>query len=172
MSKKHAKIGDMVIGKPGKNGEPGDTLVALGLGSCIAVVIYDEKSKVAVLSHIALPKTMNIGSENQENYQKLGRFADSFIKEAINKISDISGKTGKLRAKVAGGSKMFSDLLTKDTINLGERNSEAVITELERNNIFIVSKDILGTSSRSVFYDVDTKIMTVKKTKTGLILKL
>src|SRR5690606_6591429 len=43
------RVGEARVAKPGA------TLAALGLGSCVAVVLYDPECRVAGLAHVLLP---------------------------------------------------------------------------------------------------------------------
>ena len=46
---------DIGIGHFKVSAKPGDEIKTYALGSCIAVVLYDKKAKIAGMIHIALP---------------------------------------------------------------------------------------------------------------------
>lgn len=165
MVKIHAKVGEQV-----SSSNPEDKLIALGLGSCVAVIIYDKISKIAVLSHIALPEKVNPPKQMDDisNYNMVGRYATTFLEASLKKIVSLGGKYQHVEAKIAGGGHMFSELKgNKNIINLGERNVKAVKTELEKHNIEITGEDVLGTSSRSISFNIATGLLTVRNTKSG-----
>jgi chemotaxis receptor (MCP) glutamine deamidase CheD len=55
-NKQNKKMNEINVGMGElKFGYIDDTLVSLGLGSCVGVVIYDKEKKIAALSHIMLP---------------------------------------------------------------------------------------------------------------------
>ena len=49
-------------------------LTTLGLGSCVAIALYDRKQKIGGLAHIMLPSSKNI--KRNENKAK---FADTAV---------------------------------------------------------------------------------------------
>jgi len=51
-----------------------DSLITLGLGSCIGVVVFDKAKKIAGMAHIMLPSSQEI--KNNSNKMK---FADTCI---------------------------------------------------------------------------------------------
>jgi len=57
-------------------------LVTLGLGSCIGVVIYDPRNKVAGMAHIMLPDSRDAGA-----VPKPGKFADTAVPRLLQELS-------------------------------------------------------------------------------------
>ena len=80
-----------------------DSIITMGLGSCIGVVLWDPVSKVCGMVHVMLPDSKAI-SQNTSR----AKFADTGIEELLEKVL-LSGATrARLVAKIAGGAQMFS----------------------------------------------------------------
>ncbi|MCY3411001.1 MAG: chemotaxis protein CheD [Candidatus Heimdallarchaeota archaeon] len=173
MVDRFVKLGEMKVGLPGKFGTKGDTLLVRGLGSCVAVIIYDPFSKISVMSHVALPEKIDAPKNtiNKKLYSMSGKYANTFIKESLVKIKGNGGRILDLKAKLSGGAKMF-DMDNMDSINLGVRNVNAVKEALEDAKIEIVGEDVLGDSGRTVWFDVDSLTLRVKNVKLGYIREL
>ncbi|MHA2403515.1 MAG: chemotaxis protein CheD [Candidatus Kariarchaeaceae archaeon] len=155
----NAKIGDIIFGR--KN----DTLAALGLGSCVAVAIFDIRQDIAVLAHIALPEQLPPPKRLiLDDHRAPGRFADLAIDECLRILRQKKSSMSNLQAKIAGGSRMFGakDLLGPG-FNIGERNIRAVRELLENHNIPIIAEDVGGQTSRTIYFDVNSKKMTIRK---------
>lgn len=152
-----ARIGDIIISRTP------DQLEALALGSCIACIVYDETIKVACMAHILLPESSTFKSDDEN---KPGKYADTAIPEVIKLILNKGAKRERLKAKIAGGARMFEMTgKNKLTLDVGLRNIDAVRNLLQKNNIPIVAQDVGETYGRTVLFDIETCILTIK---TGL----
>lgn len=63
MTEYRARIGEIITG------DEKDLLVAIALGSCVGILIYDTKIKVAALAHVALPEELLL--KNKKNKKKM-----------------------------------------------------------------------------------------------------
>ena len=82
---------------------PPDKISTLGLGSCMGVVIYDTKTKLCGMAHIMLPDSTKI-THNQNRM----KFADTCLLDMYHELLARGGLKENLRAKIAGGAKMFA----------------------------------------------------------------
>lgn len=98
-----------------------DSLITLGLGSCVGVVIYDKTKQIAGMAHIMLPASDEI--KNNSNKMK---FADTCIDMMMEDLLKQGVNKTLLKAKIAGGAQMFSVSLKTDNLNIGKKNAEAV----------------------------------------------
>lgn len=139
----HAGIADYKIShSPNK-------LAALGLGSCVGTIIYDEKHQIGGLSHIMLPDSQLFKTGQQVN---LAKFADTALPKMVAELRN-AGATGPLKAKIVGGAQMFK--ATSQQLNIGERNIVAVEQALASLKIPIVAKHVGGTQGRTMIVDLD-----------------
>ncbi len=151
MSTTHtAKIGEIVMSK-----SP-DVLQALALGSCVGVVIYDQSTKIGALAHILLPEIT--GTSNSLP----GKFATTAIPEAIKMTVARGAQRSNLIAKIAGGARMF-DVSNLSIMDVGQRNIEAVLRLLTENNIPVVAKDVGENFGRTIIFNLESGLLTIKQ---------
>ncbi len=136
-----------------------DKITTIGLGSCVGAVLYDSKTKIAGLVHVMLPDSTKI--KNNQNKMK---FADTGIELLVEKLESMGVKRSSLKAKIAGGAKMFSfSSASTDIGNIGERNVEAVREKLKSYNIKIVGEDVGLNYGRTIVFDPETNELSVVK---------
>jgi chemotaxis protein CheD len=76
------------------------------------------------------------------------------------------GARGRIVARMAGGARMFTALLSSGT-NMGQRNIIATRAALERLGIRVVAEDVGGEYGRSVRVDSTTGVMRVRSLAGG-----
>lgn len=133
-------------------------LSSVGVGSCIAVVLYDPIQKIGGLAHIMLPSIHAF-----KNKSRPGKFADAAIKIVLEKMETLGARKHRIRAKIFGGANMFPSIVTRSFLmNIGERNAQAVREELGKKRISIVAEEIGGNFGRTVFFDLENGKVRVK----------
>jgi len=140
----------------------GNTMIStLGLGSCVAIMLYDGSSRIGGLAHILLPSEgLSLDSENRAKFPST---AIPMLLEEMRK----RGAWGRPVAKIAGGASMFASLLPSGGINMGERNVEATKRVLRLADIPLVASDTGGDHGRSVYFHVGDGRVVVKSLKMG-----
>lgn len=146
-----------------KTAQPPDTLITLGLGSCVGIAIYDEYSKAGGLSHIMLPDS----SQFKRNI-KIEKFADLAIPHMIEEIKKMSRNT-KLVAKIAGGSSMFNFPGSDPKESIGYRNVEAVEKILKDLRIPILASHTGGSIGRTMIVNLDPFVVSIKTANKEII---
>lgn len=132
-------------------------LVAIGLGSCVGVAIYDPELEVGGMAHILLPGLAKEGDNPN-------KFSESAIDAMLGQITSMGGSIKSLKAKIVGGANMFQSLAdNKKTI--GERNVEAARDKLKRLNIGIEKEEVGGNEGRTVEFHAGTGRMTVRNAR-------
>jgi chemotaxis protein CheD len=121
-------------------------LFTIGLGSCVAVALYDAQRQVGGLAHAMLPDP-GAGRKNAPP----GRFATTAIAQLLALLVAEGASLKRLRARLAGGASMFRDVLDGDGLRLGRRNVDAARRALEEAGIPVDGEDVFGTYGRSVF---------------------
>lgn len=139
-----------------KIGRSPDSLITLGLGSCIGIAIYDEGSKVGGLSHIMLPDSTQFKRDI-----KIEKFANLAIPHMVEEIKR-KARICKLVAKIAGGASMFSFPDSDPKKSIGYRNVIAVEEVLKELNIPILGSHTGGKIGRTMVVDLDTFKVSVK----------
>ncbi len=143
--------------------QKGDILVTYALGSCIGICLYDPVTKLAGLSHIMLPTIADFSNSNSMKE----KFADTAIEILLQKMLALGATKIRIRAKIAGGAQMFSNISNMSLAGIGERNVIAVKQELLRLRIPIVAEDTGNNYGRTVYFDADEGIMKVKSVNKG-----
>lgn len=138
----------------------GYVLTCVGIGSCIATVIYDPVQKIYGMGHIMLPFRQTAITQNPN------KFADVCIPNMIKDILYLGGERKNLAAKIAGGAHMFPTMESK-TVTVNTRNIDAVKKVLADESIKIVAEDTGGNLGRTVKIDTTTGEVTVIIRSTG-----
>lgn len=133
-----------------------DKLITLGLGSCVGIAIYDEKTKIGGLSHIMLPDSTAFTRDIKPE-----KFADLAIPKMIDEIT--GGKSAsKLIAKIAGGASMFNFSDSSSDNSIGDRNVVAVEKKLKELGIPIISSDTGGNIGRTMIVDLQNFNISIR----------
>jgi len=133
-------------------------LSCLGIGSCIAVCVYDHLFKVGGMAHVVLPHCDGKPGDN------LGKYADTCVPLLIDEVIKQGGNRSRLTIKIAGGAQMSLALGLKNTFKTGERNLEEVKAALNRQGLSLAAADVGGNKGRTVRMYVNTGRITVKTT--------
>lgn len=130
---------------------PGE-LVALGLGSCIGICMYDPQLKLGGLAHIMLPD-----STIAKTPQNPAKFADTAIPNLINEMIKQGAALDRLVVKIAGGAQMFSSANSHQSQeSIGRRNIAAVEQILSSFGLKPAAKSIGGNAGKSLSLDLET----------------
>lgn len=154
-------MGSLVIGISDlKIAKPPDTLITYALGSCVGICLLDASVHVAGLSHIMLP-TNSVAPGDRNIY----KFADTAIPELVRLMEQKGANRARIKAKIAGGAQMFEihqNGSNSSTWQIGQRNVAAVTNMLRQLRIPILAQDVLENYGRTVSFDPESGIMTVK----------
>lgn len=134
-----------------------------GLGSCVGVVIYDQKNKLAGLAHVMLPDS-TLSKQQELNPFK---FADTAIPYVVNKLCEHGARKFALKAKVAGGAQMFQFETNSPMMRIGPRNVEAVLEQLKKFRIPVIAKSVGGSSGRTIQFDPSTGELFIRTVNKG-----
>lgn len=137
-------------------GGPDDTLVTLGLGSCVAIVLHDAEARVGGLAHVLLPEPAL--SRDQGNASK---FATTAVPALVQEMARMGARPGRLKARLVGGAAMFQTLMVPGSLNMGARNINASRQALEDAGIPVVAEEVGGDYGRSVRFYVGAGKTTV-----------
>ncbi|HET9387533.1 MAG TPA: chemotaxis protein CheD [Gemmatimonadales bacterium] len=130
--------------------ERGDgVLVTLGLGSCVAIMLYDPEACAAAMAHVLLP-SQSLARDTTNH----ARFPDTAVPLLVERLKRLGADPRRLVAKLAGGASMFSQLVTPGTIQMGERNVLASRNALRAASIPIVRESVGGERGRSIRFHV------------------
>lgn len=138
---------------------PPDQLCALGLGSCVGVVLYDPEKQIGGMIHVLLPTAADVAPGAQSNRAK---FANPGLLDLCDMVVKAGARRNKLLAKLAGGAAVLASTIGT-TGAVGERNAEECLRMLQELQIPVVGRDLGGNIGRSVYFDPSKNILCVKK---------
>ncbi len=133
-------MGEMKVARPPA------TMIALGIGSCVVVILLDGSCGAAGMAHIMLPW---LPKKVREGIN-LCKYADHAIDRMTEKILETGGSRRNLAAKLVGGAHMFELNKSAFPMDIGARNLEAVRRKLRQLDIPLLAEDVGGNQGRSV----------------------
>ncbi|TDQ39671.1 chemotaxis protein CheD [Aureibacillus halotolerans] len=139
-----------------------EQLKATGLGSCVAVVLFDESVSVAGMGHVMLPSS---SIDQSKVPAKPGKFADTAVPYLCKKLQQQGAK--HLKAKIAGGAQMFQFSNSNGQLNIGPRNVEAIKEQLKHCNIPLLNEHVGGHQGRTVVFTPKNSVFTIKLFQKG-----
>ncbi len=160
------------IGEIVTSGTADDVLVAYGLGSCIAVCLYDPVAKVGGMLHALLPSTPHSPRKDQGDARTVApsaKFVNQGVPMLIAKLVKLGARRSRLTAKLCGGARVLSapGFEEDDILNIGKRNIQAAQNALKDANIWVKAQDTGGNVGRTVrLYIADGRV-TVKSLGQG-----
>jgi len=128
-----------------RSGLEHDTLVTVGLGSCVAIMLYEPEGRIGGMAHILLPSP--VLSRVDSNPAK---FPQSAIPRLIELMVAEGARPQRITARLAGGASMFAALAPPGTIQMGERNLVAARQVLNTHGVPLVGEAVGGDYGRTV----------------------
>ena len=122
-----------------------DVLVTVGLGSCVAIVLYDAEARVGGLAHVLLPSPALAREDGNP-----ARFPQSAVPRMLELMRADGARPERITARLAGGASMFASLAPPGTVQMGERNLVAARQALSVNGVSLVGEAVGGDFGRTV----------------------
>ena len=138
-----------------------EVLVAIGLGSCVAIVLWDERIGVAGLAHVVLP-----GPELSRTLGTPARFPATAVPALLAAMAE-RGAAGTPTARLVGGASMFGALLASNGVNVGARNVAAARAAVAAAGLPLTAEDVGGEHGRSVYLHARGGRLRVRSTARG-----
>ena len=155
MSDLRVRVADYAVGKAPI------VISTIGLGSCVAIAIYDRLTRIGGMAHVLLPSEGL--SRDKDNRAKFPGTAVPLLLVEMRKL----GARGPYTAKIAGGSSMFGALIPSGGINMGERNVVSSRQALNDAGIPLAGQDVGGDYGRSVYFHLEDGRVLVRSLKSG-----
>jgi chemotaxis protein CheD len=150
------KVADFAVGRDG------DTVIAtVGLGSCVAIALYDPATRVGGLAHVLLPSESM--ARDRTNRAK---FPSAAVPMLLAEMKGL-GCNGGVGARLVGGASMFASLLPTGGVNIGERNVAASRAALAAAGLPLLAEDVGGDYGRSVYFHLADGRIEVHSLKAG-----
>ena len=146
----HVRIAEARIGRSPS------ILKAYGLGSCVAVGLYDPETGLGGLGHMLLPDRPDdcpVGSES--------KYVDAGIRQIVKNLVHAGANRDMLVAKITGGANMFETSYQTLINSVGARNAKSARQTLGSLGIPIVGEEVGGNRGRTAEFDLATGNMLV-----------
>jgi len=134
-------------------------LVCLGLGSCVAIALWDNSTKIGGMAHVMLPDEKCAPRRIIAN--PAGKFGTTAVQALAEQMKLEGANIYTTVAKIAGGANMFLNIGI-EMKDIGMKNAEAVKCSLTEGRIKIVAEDVGGNLGRTVDLDTVTGKLHIK----------
>lgn len=135
-----------------------ETLLATyALGSCVAVILTSSKKVTSAMIHSVMPSK----GHHVFDIERPGYYVDEGLPKMIEGFMKITREpSSSILCWVVGGASARS---FGETYHIGGKNVQHVKTILKTYGIRIQEMVTGGYKSRTVFFDVDTKAITIQQ---------
>jgi chemotaxis protein CheD len=159
MNERVVRVADWVV-------DSGDVvLMTLGLGSCVAIALYDPETRVGGLAHLLLPSPSL--ARDQSNP---GRFPETALPLLLGRMAALGAERERITARLVGGASMFASKSgAPGPLAMGERNVVAAREVLAAAQVPVVGEDVLKNHGRSVFFFLDDGRVEVRTVARGTV---
>lgn len=138
------RVGELAVAR-------GEAILAtVGLGSCVAIALYDADQRVGGLAHPMLPDPSLARPGGN-----LARFASHAVPLLVERMARSGANPRRLVARLVGGASMF-EAFAPARDPLGLRNVEAARTALAAIGIPVKGEEVGGTHGRSLRFEIAT----------------
>lgn len=132
-------------------------LITRGLGSCVAITLYDPVKKIGGMAHAMLPDIEKVKLKSNPI-----RFVNYIIKKIVEDLEKQGCSKERLVVKLFGGAHMFGFITSESILNVGEKNvstAKAVISEL---GLKLSVEETGGTFGRTTEFNLETGKVLIK----------
>lgn len=132
-----------------------DSLITLGLGSCVGLVLFDVVAKVGGMVHIMLPTAKG-------DVTNKAKYADTGVESLLREVLASGASRSRLAAKMAGGANMFGSSSQSDMLRVGERNVEMCHKLLHAYGIPLKAEETGGNTGRTIEFMCQTGELKIR----------
>lgn len=132
------------------------TLKTIGLGSCVALVMFVPHLSMAAMAHIVLPTQKLYQNENIK--RSITYYADSGVNFLMKELNNRGCKYNhEIIVKLAGGANVVNAISN----DIGKKNVLAIKKALWRYRLGPIAEDIEGNYNRTVEVVVDSQALII-----------
>ncbi len=134
------------------------TIIATVLGSCVAVVMFCDRTRLAGMCHSMLP--LNGGTNGHDPY----RYVDSSIAYMIKRFESQGIKRNEIKVKLFGGADVLYYIEEdKERHTVGKKNVAKALEIINNEKLNLLMSDVGGTSGRKIFFFTHTGEILLKR---------
>lgn len=135
----------------------GDGSISTVLGSCVSTCFWDPVKRIGGMNHFMLPGEPSATSSPWAVSARFGVYAMEVL---LNEMLHRGADRKRLVAKAFGGARMLQGF---ETLDVGAKNSEFVLSFLREEGIQLVAQDLLGATPRKLHFFPATGKVQMKK---------
>ena len=124
---------------------PSEQLRTVGLGSCVAIIIFAPAQQLAALAHCMLPSPAGRGGDQ-------ATYVDTAVPALLNALHD-AGARAPFAAVLVGGASMFPGMDTGFVRDIAGDNLRSARAALHAASVPVRAEDVGGHVGRSVRVD-------------------
>jgi chemotaxis protein CheD len=144
------------LGEWAVTGDQEAQLTCVGLGSCVALVMFDPQARVGGMAHMVLPDS-TAGRGGPAG----AKFVDVAVPLIYRTMKEHGAFDARTHVYLAGGSQMLQTAVAAGSINIGQRNAEAAREQVKKLGLRIRAEHLGGNRGRTVRLNVGTGRVTV-----------
>lgn len=137
------------------NGDGPHMQLKTTLGSCVGIILSDQKMRVHGLAHIMLP-------EKLKKDMAIGKYADTAIPALLTEMKEKGAIKRNISAYLVGGACMFGFNDGKGITAIGDKNVNASREILGSLKIPVVFEETGGSSGRTITFNGEIGKVSVK----------
>jgi chemotaxis protein CheD len=145
------RMGELAVSRT-----PGEVLASIGLGSCIGLALVDRTRSLAGLAHVMLPESSATRTDHAP-----AKFANTGVPALLDRMRALGARPSRLEAVLVGGASMF--MFGSSALDIGARNEQATLAELQRAGIPVVASETSGKTGRTIRVHVDGGVVVCKE---------
>lgn len=135
-----------------------EIISVLGLGSCVAVLLWDPETRVGGLAHVMLPTCLAFPPPHPP-----GKFADTAVPALLDAMIALGADPDRMSAKLIGGANMFANSGPANQLSLGIRNVMSAREALRTSEIPLVAEEVGGNKGRTVYFQTEDGMAIIRK---------
>ncbi|MEO8199101.1 MAG: chemotaxis protein CheD [Gemmatimonadota bacterium] len=143
-------------------GVAGDVLVTYGLGSCVAIILFDPARQVGGMAHVMLPSRSLARRDDI-----LGKTPQTAVPAVLERMIGLGANPRRVTGRLVGGASLFAALTPPGSIQMGERNVVASREVLNQQGIPIIGEMVGGESGRSVWFHTTDGAVIIRSANQG-----
>lgn len=125
-------------------------LAVYGIGSCVVLALWDERSGLGGLAHSMLP----VAGAQPDGDERPAKYCDTAAGALLEALAGLGGRTETCRAWLVGGANMFSSAAREGApATVGERNLASAREGLRLRRLTLAAEDCGGDKGRSMQLD-------------------
>lgn len=139
-----------------------DEMIGTLLGSCVAVVLWDDEKKIGGMNHFMLPGRI---SENDIFKDRTARYGITAINELMKSMVDNGALRKNITAKIFGGGHVLENDLMETSVTIPMDNIRLARVMMEIEDVPIIKSDVGEHYTRKLLFDVHSGKVYLKKTQ-------